>query len=104
MEDKKVIKMDKLKATPQPEKVSYEKLEEIARQLQEQNKQLYMKCMELQQNNLTERFHYVFEVAKDKVTFSKELVDKALNEVENTLYPPQEESCDEECSIGCTCK
>lgn len=79
-----------------PEKMSYEQLENVAHQLSEQNKQLYMKLQSVNMTNLFKRLDYLFKVVENSEKFSREFVDKCIKEIETSMTIPEEESKEEE--------
>lgn len=79
-----------------PEKMSYEQLENIAHQLSEQNKQLYMKLQSANMTNLFKRLDYLFKVIENSDKFNKEFVNKCLTEIESSMTIPEEEDKEEE--------
>lgn len=79
-----------------PEKMSYEQLENVAHQLSEQNRQLYMKLQSANMTNLFKRLDYLFKVIENSDKFNKEFVNKCLTEIESSMTIPEEESKEEE--------
>lgn len=79
-----------------PEKMSYEQLENVAHQLSEQNKQLYMKLQSVNMTNLFKRLDYLFKVVENSEKFNKEFVDKCIKEIETSMTIPEEENKEEE--------
>lgn len=77
-----------------PEKMSYEQLENVAHQLSEQNRQLYMKLQSANMTNLFKRLDYLFKVIENSDKFNKEFVNKCLTEIESSMTIPEEESKD----------
>ena len=62
---KKVVEMQPTKETERPEKMSYEQLENVAHQLSEQAKQLYMKLQAANMSNMFKRLDYLFKVVEN---------------------------------------
>lgn len=79
-----------------PEKMSYEQLENVAHQLSEQNRQLYMKLQSANMTNLFKRLDYLFKVIENSDKFNKEFVNKCLTEIESSMTLPEEEGKEEE--------
>lgn len=79
-----------------PEKMSYEQLENVAHQLSEQNRQLYMKLQSANMTNLFKRLDYLFKVIENSDKFNKEFGNKCLTEIESSMTIPEEESKEEE--------
>lgn len=84
MEDKK-----KLKDSDQnPKKLSYEQLQNIAGQLQQQNMQLRRALNEQDYTNAFKRLDYLFKVMEFAHMFSEDFVQKIADEIENTISLP----------------
>ena len=91
----KVVNMQPMaKETERPEKMSYEQLENVAHQLSEQAKQLYMKLQEANMNNIFKRLDYLFKVVENGHMFKQDFLDKCITEIEELMTVPEEESLD----------
>ena len=91
----KVVDMQPMaKETERPEKMSYEQLENVAHQLSEQAKQLYMKLQEANMNNIFKRLDYLFKVVENGHMFKQDFLDKCIVEIEELMTVPEEESLD----------
>ena len=91
----KVVEMQPTtKETERPEKMSYEQLENIAHQLSEQAKQLYMKLQDANMNNIFKRLDYLFKVVENGHMFKQDFLDKCIVEIEELMTVPEEESLD----------
>ena len=91
----KVVNMQPMaKETERPEKMSYEQLENVAHQLSEQAKQLYMKLQEANMNNIFKRLDYLFKVVENGHMFKQDFLDKCIIEIEELMTVPEEESLD----------
>lgn len=89
----KVVKMQPAtKETKRPEKMSYEQLENIAHQLSEQSKQLYMKLQAANMNNTFKRLDYLFKVVENGHMFKQDFLEKCITEIEDIMTVPEEES------------
>lgn len=92
----KVVNLNAPQEQKQPQqpqerrKLSYEELENVAKQLSEQNRQLYVKLQEMNTVNLFKRLDYLFKVLEDNVHFRKEFVDKCAKEIEEIITIPEE--------------
>lgn len=88
----------KLKGAEQPEKMSYEQLENIAHQLSEQNRQMYAKMQEMDMVNMFKRLDYLFKVVENGTMFDPDFLNKCIDEIENVMLPKEEstEDTDEE--------
>ena len=72
------------------QKLSYEQLENFAKQLSEQNKQLYMKLQEISNQNVFKRLDYLFKVIEYKDVFPYDFAEKAVGEVMEMMTIPEE--------------
>ena len=79
-----------------PEKMSYEQLENVAHQLSEQSRQLYMKLQAANMNNVFKRLDYLFKVIENGNMFSKDFLGKCINEVEELMTVPEDTKEDNE--------
>ena len=92
MEEKneKVVDMQPTKNTERPEKMSYEQLENVAHQLSEQAKQLYMKLQASNMNNMFKRLDYLFKVVENGHIFKQDFLEKCIAEIEELMTVPEE--------------
>ena len=79
MEDKEI------KQTKQPEKMSYEQLENIAHQLSEQSRSLAGKLQEANLTNLFRRLDYLFLVVQNSDKFKTSFVGDCIEEIQTLL-------------------
>jgi hypothetical protein len=79
-----------------PAKVSYEQLEGIAVQLQQENNKLKERLQQVENQVSLVRLNFLFEVVKNTDKFPERLVRTAENEIEMALYPPRRENGNEE--------
>ena len=87
----KVVNMQPMaKETERPEKMSYEQLENVAHQLSEQAKQLYMKLQDANMNNIFKRLDYLFKVVENGHMFKQDFLDKCIAEIEELMTVPEE--------------
>lgn len=87
----KVIRMQPTtNETERPEKMSYEQLENVAHQLSEQAKQLYMKLQAANMSNIFKRLDYLFKVLENGHMFRQDFVDKCISEIEELMSVPEE--------------
>lgn len=84
----KVIKMQP--EAERPEKMSYEQLENVAHQLSEQAKQLYMQLQNANMSNMFKRLDYLFKVVENNHMFKLDFVNKCINEIEDFMTIPEE--------------
>lgn len=73
-----------------PEKMSYEQLENVAHQLSEQAKQLYMQLQNANMSNMFKRLDYLFKVVENSHMFKLDFVNKCINEIEDFMTIPEE--------------
>ena len=74
----------------EPKKMSYEELENVARQLSEQTRQLYTKLQEMNMVNMFKRLDYLFKVAEFSHMFNTEFVTTCTQEIQELLTIPEE--------------
>ena len=87
----KVVEMQPTtKKAERPEKMSYEQLENVAHQLSEQAKQLYMKLQAANMSNMFKRLDYLFKVVENGHMFKQDFLDKCINEIEEIMTVPDE--------------
>ena len=89
---KKIVEMQPAtKETERPEKMSYEQLENIAHQLSEQAKQLYMKLQAANMSNIFKRLDYLFKVVENGHMFQQDFLEKCIAEIESLMVVPEQE-------------
>lgn len=72
------------------EKLSYEQLEEVARQMEGQLRQVYAKLQDANMSNLFKRLDFLFKVLETEHMFSLEFVQKCAEEIKSILTIPEE--------------
>lgn len=87
---KKVVKMQPATKDERPEKLSYEQLENVAHQLSEQVKQLYMKLQAANMSNMFKRLDYLFKVVENGHMFKQDFLEKCIAEIEEIMTVPEE--------------
>lgn len=88
---KKVVEMQPVtKETERPEKMPYEQLENVAHQLSEQAKQLYMKLQTANMSNMFKRLDYLFKVVENGHMFKQDFLEKCIAEIEEIMTVPEE--------------
>ena len=87
---KKVVKMQPATKDERPEKLSYEQLENVAHQLSEQAKQLYMKLQAANMTNMFKRLDYLFKVVENGHIFKQDFLEKCIAEIEEIMTVPEE--------------
>ena len=71
-------------------KLSYEELENVAAQLQQENMQFRQMINQINYNNFFKRLDYLFKIVEGK--FNEELKNKAIVEIDNIIFGyPQED-------------
>lgn len=75
-------------------KMSYEELENVARQLSEQTRQLYAKLQEMNMVNMFKRLDYLFKVVEFSDMFNTEFVTNCTQEIQDLLTIPEEKQED----------
>ena len=93
---KKVVKMQPATKDERPEKLSYEQLENVAHQLSEQAKQLYMKLQSANMSNMFKRLDYLFKVVENGHMFKQDFLEKCIAEIEEIMTVPEETDKEEE--------
>ena len=93
---KKVVKMQPATKDERPEKLSYEQLENVAHQLSEQAKQLYMKLQAANMSNMFKRLDYLFKVVENGHMFKQDFLEKCIAEIEEIITVPEETDKEEE--------
>ena len=87
----KIVEMQPVtKETERPEKMSYEQLENVAHQLSEQAKQLYMKLQAANMSNMFKRLDYLFKVVENGHMFKQDFLEKCIAEIEEIMTVPEE--------------
>ena len=92
----KVVKMQPATKDERPEKLSYEQLENVAHQLSEQTKQLYMKLQAANMSNMFKRLDYLFKVVENGHMFKQDFLEKCITEIEEIMTVPEETDKEEE--------
>ena len=88
---KKIVEMQPVtKETERSEKMSYEQLENVAHQLSEQAKQLYMKLQAANMGNMFKRLDYLFKVVENGHMFKQDFLEKCITEIEEIMTVPEE--------------
>ena len=72
------------------EKLSYEQLEEVARQMESQLRQVYAKLQDSNMSNLFKRLDFLFKVLETEHMFPLAFVQKCADEIKSILTIPEE--------------
>lgn len=90
--------MEEKKVQTQPKKLSYEELENVAKQLSEQlntvvaaNKQLEMRLRQVNMDNIFTQLQFRMEIAKNRELFSDEFNVSNIKTIESILTPQEQE-------------
>lgn len=86
---KKVVEMKP--QVQRPEKMSYEQLENVAHQLSEQNRQLFVKLQKLNMANMFKRLDYLFKVVENGHMFKQDFLEKSIAEIESLMTVSEQE-------------
>lgn len=82
----KMKPVDTSTAQERPEKMSYEQLENIARQLSAQNEQLVMQLNSMRNTYILNIMEFLMRIAEHPDNYPSELVDYCRTEVSNKIY------------------
>ena len=94
--DKVVEMTPQAKETEQPQKMSYEQLEQVAHQLSEQARQLYGQLQKSNLSNMFKRLDYLFKVVENGHMFKQDFLEKCVKEIEDIMTVPEEPENSEE--------
>lgn len=72
------------------EKLSYEQLEEVARQMESQLRQVYAKLQDSNMSNLFKRLDFLFKVLETEHMFPLAFVQTCAEEIKSILTIPEE--------------
>lgn len=87
---------ENVEGTKVPNKLTYEQLENVAKQLSTQVNQLYGRLQEAEAINAVKRLDYLFKVLEHQEHFSIDFVDKVAKEITESLTIPESEQSEEE--------
>lgn len=94
--NEKIAEMQPQVKAEEPQKMTYEQLEQVAHQLSEQAKQLYRKLQEANMINMFKRLDYLFKVVENKSSFNEEFVQSCVAEIQDILTVPDEPEAEAE--------
>lgn len=77
--------MEEKEVQNKPEKMSYEQLENVAHQLSEQSRRLYIQLQEARQTQTFHRLNYLFKVVEYKESFTESFVLDCINEIQEIM-------------------
>lgn len=84
------------KVTAKQEKLSYDELNQVSQQLFQENKMLRTKIQELSVEAFYKRIDYMFKVVELASVFSKEFVERTIQEIETVMKAEEEQKAEEE--------
>lgn len=84
------------KVAAKQEKLSYDELNQVSQQLFQENKMLRTKVQELSVEAFYKRIEYMFKVVELASVFSKEFVERTIQEIETVMKAEEEQKADEE--------
>lgn len=83
--NEKIVEMKPQVKAEEPQKMTYEQLEQVAHQLSEQVKQLYRKLQETNMITMFKRLDYLFKVVENKDSFNGGFVQSCVDEIQDIL-------------------
>jgi hypothetical protein len=84
------------KVAAKQEKLSYDELNQVSQQLFQENKMLRTKVQELSVEAFYKRIEYMFKVVELASVFSKEFVERTIQEIETVMKAEEEQKAEEE--------
>lgn len=84
------------KVAAKQEKLSYDELNQVSQQLFQENKMLRTKIQELSVEAFYKRIDYMFKVVELASVFSKEFVERTIQEIETVMKAEEEQKAEEE--------
>ncbi len=84
------------KVAAKQEKLSYDELNQVSQQLFQENKMLRTKVQELSVEAFYKRIEYMFKVVELASVFSKEFVERTIQEIEIVMKAEEEQKAEEE--------
>lgn len=88
--------MEEKKLNSAPEKVSYEQLENFAKQTSQQLREAYQRIRELEIGNLIERLSFLFKMLDKATFFSPAIIDKCVEEIVKIMEFEEQPNAEEE--------
>lgn len=74
----------------EPKKLSYEELENIAKQLSEQNRIMYRQIQEMDLQNTYARLGFLFKVIEFANRFNSDFLSNCVKEIEDLMTIPED--------------
>ena len=84
------------KVAAKQEKLSYDELNQVSQQLFQENKMLRTKVQELSVEAFYKRIECMFKVVELASVFSKEFVERTIQEIETVMKAEEEQKAEEE--------
>lgn len=97
MEEKKCKIMElstQNKEVEKPQKMSYEQLEQVAHQLSEQARQLYVKLQKTEVSNMFKRLDYLFKIVENNSVFDEAFLEDCIREIEDIMTISEDKNTD----------
>src|SRR5574344_450686 len=79
----------KKEVAAQPQKFTYEQLEEIARNAASENQQLRTAVQQLNDARGLKRLEFLFNVVEHSIEFGPDITAKAVKEITEALFAPE---------------
>jgi hypothetical protein len=94
MKEKKVLNLasSKEEVKDSVKKLSYEELENVAKQLSAQGEELYKRLLKAEEMLAIRRLDYLIKIVELKDCFSKSFIEECVKEIENSLSIPEEKT------------
>lgn len=79
------------KASKEAGKIPYEQLEQLAKQLSAQNRELFQRLQQVSVENIFKRLDYLFRVVEHSVEFPESFVSDCITEIMTTMTLPKQD-------------
>lgn len=78
-------KLPKEEVEASRKKLSYEELEDVANQLNQQSQSLFKRLQEMTLNNFFTRLSFLFDILKNSDKFPKDFIDEVVEEIISSI-------------------
>ena len=78
-------KLPKEEVEASRKKISYEELENVANQLNQQSQSLFKRLQEMTLNNFFTRLSFLFDILKNSDKFPKDFIDEVVEEIISSI-------------------
>lgn len=78
-------KLPKEEVEASRKKLSYEELENVANQLNQQSQSLFKRLQEMTLNNFFTRLSFLFDIVRNSEKFPKDFVDEVVGEIVSSI-------------------